>query len=186
MKFPILESERLHLTHITKKDALNLYDIFSRDDVIRYYGMDHLKSVDQAGNMVEAFQSAYENKRAIRWAIRLKGSNECIGTLGLNNLNNHGKKAEIGYDLHPNYWGKGITSEAVKKVLAYSFNELQLYRMGAVTYPQNKASIQLLERLGFKHEGVLRGYLFQNNQSHDANVYSLLKPEWVETSKGLN
>ncbi len=92
-----------------------------------------------------------------------------------------GKKAEIGYELDPFYWKQGITTEAVKVVLRYSFEELQLFRVGAVTYPQNEVSMRLLKRLSFKEEGLLRGYLYQNNQSHDAVIFSLLKTEWFQT-----
>lgn len=72
-----------------------------------------------------------------------KKTGDFVGTLGLNNLSTWSKKAEIGIELHPSYRKKGITTEAVKKVLHYSFQDLDLFRIGAVTYPQNEPSIQL-------------------------------------------
>lgn len=69
-------------------------------------------------------------------------------------------------------------TEAVREILRYSFEDLEIYRIGAITYPQNEPSIQLLKRLGFTEEGLLRGYLYQNNQSHNALVFSLLRTEW--------
>ncbi len=178
MEFQQLETERLHLVQITQEHTDRLFTIFSREDVIRYYGMDRLTSMDQASKIIDSFQSHFEKKQAIRWGIVLKETGEFIGTLGLNNLSLWSKKAEIGFELHPDFWKMGLTSEAVKVVLDYSFTELNLFRMGAVTYPQNEASINLLTGLGFKEEGRLRGYLYQNQQSHDALIFSLLKPEW--------
>lgn len=179
MVFPILETERLHLIQITSEYTESYFDIMSRDEVTNYYGMDSLMSREEAAKIVLAFQNTYEKKSGIRWGIVLKDSGQFVGTLGLNNLNRWSKKAEIGYELHPSYWRKGLTTEAVNEVLRYSFENLGLFRMGAVTYPQNEPSNLLLQRLGFKKEGILRGFLYQNNQSHDACVSSLLRTEWV-------
>ncbi|MGM7700628.1 GNAT family N-acetyltransferase [Pseudalkalibacillus sp. Hm43] len=178
MEFQQLETERLHLVQIKQGHTESFYNILSRDDVIQYYGMDRLTSMDQASKIIDSFQSHFEKKQAIRWGMVHKETEEFIGTLGLNNLSLWSNKSEIGFELHPDYWKMGLTSEAVKAVLDYSFTELELYRLGAVTYPQNEASINLLMNLGFKEEGRLRGYLYQNQQSHDALIFSLLMPEW--------
>lgn len=177
MAFPELETKRLYLVQVTEEHTQSYYEIMSQDEVTKYYGMDSLRSMEDASKIVKSFQTTYDNKRGIRWGIVLKDTGGFIGTVGLNNLSIWGKKAEIGYELHPSHWGKGFTSEAVKEVLRYSFEYLGLYRIGAVTYPQNEPSIQLLNRLGFTKEGLLRGYLYQNNQSHDAFIFSLLKSE---------
>lgn len=178
MRFPILETKRLKLVQVEKDHTQSFYDIMSRDEVTKYYGMESLKSIEDASKIVESFQNTYESKRGIRWGIVLRETGEFVGTLGLNNLSTWSKKAEIGFELHPSYWNKGITTEAVKEVLRYSFEDLEIFRIGAITYPQNEPSKQLLKRLGFKEEGLLRGYLYQNNQSHNALVFSLLRTEW--------
>ncbi|RKQ34674.1 GNAT family N-acetyltransferase [Oceanobacillus halophilus] len=178
MKFQKLETERLRLVKVTEKYTEQFYNVLSRDEVIKYYGMDPLKSIDQALMIIQSFQETFESRRGIRWGIVLKETGDFIGTVGLNNLNFRNKRADIGFELHPAHWRKGITIEAVQEVFRYSFNNLNIYRMGAITFPQNEASIQLLMRLGFKKEGVLRGYLYQNNQSHDAFIFSLLQNEW--------
>ncbi|MCT2536884.1 GNAT family N-acetyltransferase [Aquibacillus koreensis] len=179
MGFPQLETDRLHLVQIKDEYTQSYYEIMSRNDVTKYYGMDSLKSKEEARQFIDFFQKAYDEQRAIRWGIVIKESGEFIGTVGLNNLNTSKKKAEIGYELHPTFWRKGFTNEVVKEVLQYSFEELELYRVGAVTYPQNEASIQLLKRLSFVQEGLLRGYLYQDQQSHDALIFSLIEPDWI-------
>jgi ribosomal-protein-alanine N-acetyltransferase len=179
MTFPTLETERLRLVEVKEAHVARFFEIMSKDEVTQYYGMSSLKTVEEAKRIIDSFHTTFESKRGIRWGMELKETGEFVGTVGLNNLATWSKKAEIGYELHPAYWNKGITSEAVKEVLRYSFEVLDLYRMGAVTFPQNNASTHLLERLGFKKEGILRGYLYQNNQSHNAFIFSLLKPEWT-------
>lgn len=180
MGFPELETNRLNLVQVREEHTESFFEIMSKDEVTKYYGMNSLRSIEDARKIVEAFQSTYESKRGIRWGIVLKDTGDFVGTLGLNNLSTYSKKAEIGFELHPSHWNNGITSEAVKEVLRYSFEYLELIRIGAVTYPQNEPSIQLLERLGFTKEGLLRGYLYQNNQSHDAFIFSLLRTEWTK------
>lgn len=178
MKFPVLETARLHLVQIGPEHIDALFGILSKDEVTEYYGMDSLQDRHIAEKMVSAFQVGFEAQRSYRWGLVLKETGEFIGTIGLNNLNPGAKKSEIGYELHPDFWRRGLAKEAVLEVLRYSFEELGLYRMGAVTYPANEASNSMLTKLGFKQEGVLRGYLFQRGTSHDALIFSMLEPEW--------
>lgn len=180
MEFPSFETKRLYLNKIEEKDAARFFEIMSRDEVTAYCGMDSLVHHEEAIEMIRSFQTSFAMKRGMRWAIRLKETNEFIGTIGLNNLYLGSKKAEIGYELHPAYWQQGLMQEAIHGVLRYAFAELGLYRIGAVTYPENISSNRLLEKLGFTLEGRLRGYLHQRNESHDAFIFSLLKVEWLE------
>lgn len=178
MKFPVLETTRLRLIQIGPEHIDALFDILSKDEVTKYYGMDSLEDRVIAEKMVSAFQVGFEAQRSYRWGLEVKETGEFIGTIGLNNLNSGAKKSEVGYELHPAFWRKGLAKEAVLEVLRYSFEELGIYRMGAVTYPANEASNVMLRKLGFKEEGTLRGYLFQRGESHDALIFSLLGSEW--------
>ncbi|WP_409291537.1 GNAT family N-acetyltransferase [Peribacillus sp. SCS-37] len=178
MKFKELETERLKLIEITEEHAMPLYEIFSLDEVTRYYGMEPFTTVDDAANLIHSFQRMFTEKRSVRWGLQLKDEGRFIGTIGLNNLQIHNKRTEIGYEIHPHYWRKGLVSEALSAVLKYIFEELGLYRAAAVTFPENLPSSALLEKHSFQKEGLLRGYIVQGGQSHDAALYSLLKPDW--------
>ncbi|MDF2787095.1 MAG: acetyltransferase [Neobacillus sp.] len=178
MLFPTLETKRLKLIEITPIYAESIFKILSLEEVTRYYGTDTFTSIEEAKKLIDMFQKNFYEKRSMRWGIVLKKNNKFIGTLGLNGLQLKNKKAEIGYEIHPSYWRKGYTSEAINEVLRYSYLELELNRIGAVVYLENEASSNLLEKLGFKKEGVLRDYLFQNNSYHTTSMFSLLKREW--------
>ncbi|WP_404451525.1 GNAT family N-acetyltransferase [Virgibacillus necropolis] len=180
MEFPTLETKRLKLIHIDHQYDQAFFEIMSNDTVTEFYGMDSLKSVDQAIKIIDSFEDTFSKKQGMRWGIIWKETNAFIGTIGLNNLSNWSKRAEIGYELHPDHWRKGITTEAIEAVLNYAFHNLGLFRMGAVTFPDNVSSNNLLEKIGFTKEGILRGYLYQDSQSHDALVFSILRTEWVE------
>ncbi|MFX3673892.1 MAG: GNAT family N-acetyltransferase [Paenisporosarcina sp.] len=178
MSFPVLETKRLKLIELNPSHAIPLFDQFSREDVTRYYGMDPLETLEQAEKMVTNMIAGFEAKRSMRWGIQVKESGEFAGTIGLNNLQLWSKKCEVGYDLHPDYWGTGYIKEALGAVLTYCFEELNLSRVGATTFPANEASWKLLLKVGFEKEGLLRNYLYQGSQNHDAYVFSITIEEW--------
>ncbi|MCM3638844.1 GNAT family N-acetyltransferase [Sporosarcina luteola] len=185
MIFPELVTERLYLVEVNKEHAQGIFNNFSNPAVLQYYGMDPMTELKQAEKLVEHFRNSFLSSHSIRWAILRKEDNRFTGTIGLNNLSKGMKRAEIGFEIHPDYWRTGMTSEALKAVLDYSFTELGLHRMGAVTFLDNVASIGLLEKHGFVQEGILRSYLFQNGQSHDARVFSVLKNESTNLEDAL-
>lgn len=175
LMFPTLETERLCLREISKDDAEALFTCFSNENVTRYYGQETLQNLAQAAAFVDFFAENFKEKRGIRWGIEIKGNRGIIGTIGFNAWSPKHKRAEIGYEIHPTQWRKGFTSEAVYKVIQYGFDELGLTRIGAVVFVHNEASNNLLSKVGFQQEGVLRDYMYQNGTAHDTYVYSILK-----------
>lgn len=178
MSFPIFETERLQLIQLNQSHAPHLFNQFSHAEVVRYYGMDPLKTVEQAEKMIVNMNIGFAEKRSMRWGIQLKETQDLIGTIGLNNLQLWNKKCEVGYDLYPDFWGNGYVLEVLKKVLSYCFDELGLARVGAVTFPENEASWKLLLKAGFVKEGLLRNYLYQGDNNHDALIFSIIKGDF--------
>ncbi|WP_077618231.1 GNAT family N-acetyltransferase [Bacillus sinesaloumensis] len=173
--FPVLETERLLLRKITKEDSVDIFACFSNNDVTRFYGQESFQSIEQAENLIELFSKNYNENKGIRWGIERKGTKGLIGTVGYNAWMPKHRRAEIGYEIHPEHWRRGYTSEAVNTVLSYGFDVMDLTRIGAVVFLENEASNNLLLKIGFQKEGVLRKYMYQNGMAHDTNVYSLLK-----------
>ncbi len=173
--FPVLETERLLLREITKDDAEGIFACFSNENVTRFYGQDTLVNMEQAEQFVEFFSESYAKKRGIRWGIERKGTKGLIGTIGFNAWSPKHKRAEIGYEINPEQWRKGYTSEAISKIVSYGFESMGLARIGAIVFIENEASNNLLTKMGFQKEGILREYMYQNGMAHDTNVYSLLK-----------
>ncbi|WP_027954529.1 MULTISPECIES: GNAT family N-acetyltransferase [Halobacillus] len=178
MEFKELTTERLRLVEMTDGYIDDYFHILSRDEVTKYIGMPSLTHRDQADGMIQTFKEQFKSEKAIRWGILLSEEEKFIGTVGLSHLSLWGRKAEIGYELHPGYWKRGLITEAVAHVLTYAFEELGLFRVGAVTFPANTPSSRVLEKTGFLREGLLRGYLFQNGENHHAYMYSILRTEF--------
>ncbi|MBM7655179.1 GNAT family N-acetyltransferase [Neobacillus cucumis] len=183
MPFPILETKRLKLIELTHQHANAVYEILSLDVVTQFYGTSPFTLPAEANRLIDIYYKNYLDKRGIRWGIKLKENQRIIGTVGLNVLHLKNKRAEIGYELHPSCWRKGFAVEAVSEVLKFSFKKLELNRIGAVVYPENNASLSLLEKLGFSNEGLLRGYILQDGVFHDTFMLSLLKQEWEKSQE---
>ncbi|MBM7587770.1 ribosomal-protein-alanine N-acetyltransferase [Bacillus pakistanensis] len=176
---PELRTDNLILREITEQDAQALFEYFSSDKAMQFYGMNPLTTLEQMKNIVKGMASGYEKKQAIRWGIQLKDQQELIGTIGFNNWSNLHKKAELGYDLNPRYWRKGYMFEAISKVIQFGFEEILLNRIGAFVYLDNEASNRILEKIGFHQEGILKDYYFSYDRYHDVYVYRLLQSEFL-------
>jgi ribosomal-protein-alanine N-acetyltransferase len=184
MLFPVLETNRLRLDELTNDDASSIFNLFSNNSVVKYYDLEMFTELSQASNLIQFFHDRFVENIGIRWAIRLKETNQLIGTCGFNTWNPKMKNAVIGYDLLPKFWGNGYTKEAVNRIIQSAFlGELQcgeLNRIQGDTVPGNSASESLLLKVGFKEEGIRRQSGYWKNQFHDLKCFGLLKAEYSE------
>lgn len=184
MPFPVLETNRLRLEKLSKEDSSSLFELFSDKAVVEYYDLEAFTELSQASNLIEFFNSRFEENSGIRWAIRLKESNKFIGTCGFNTWSPKMKNAIIGYDLLPKYWGKGFTTEAVHRIVKAAFlSELpcgKLNRIQGDTVPGNSASESVLLKVGFKEEGLRRESGYWKNQFHDLKCFGLIRSDYSE------
>jgi ribosomal-protein-alanine N-acetyltransferase len=178
--YPTLHTPRLTLRRIQPDDTDAVFALYGDESVVSYLDIETLTTREQAADLVRFFLHRAENNPfAIRWAITLRDQPGLIGTCGYNFVDLDSHWAEIGYDLMPVYWRQGIMSEALREVLRYGFDSANLHRVEAVIEPENQASAQLLERLGFKREGVLRERLLLGGRYRDNVYYGLLRAEYL-------
>lgn len=126
----------------------------------------------------EFFISAAEKmqEKGIFYAIVSEG--KAIGGIDLTLQEDvHCRQAELGYWLNPDFWGKGIMTQAVGRICAEAFEKLPVHRIQAQVFGENTASCRVLEKCGFQREGVLRGSVYKNGQFHDSYIYALLSSE---------
>lgn len=180
VSFPILTTERLVLRKLKPEDADDLYRYFSLDEVTEFLDLDTFQTVEQAGELIRIWNQRFEDGQGIRWGIALKEDDRLIGTCGFHHWMKAHYKAEIGYELSPEYWRKGIMTEAIGGILAFGFRVWGLNRIEAFIDPRNVASRKLLEKLGLKEEGVLRECFFEKNRFVDAVLFAILRKEYMK------
>lgn len=149
--FPKLETPRLVLNALKKKDAVVVFFLRSNNEVLQYIKRTPYKDLDEAEAFITLITEFYEKGASVTWALREKDGTEMIGSICLWNFSEDRKTAEVGYDLKPEYQGKGFMNEAMKAVTTYGFTVLQLHTIEAFTSRYNMASIQLLEKNMFVH-----------------------------------
>ena len=175
--FPVLESERLVYRNHEKRDALDLFIIRSDEQVMRYMDSAPFRSIEDAQKLIENCHHSFENKEGLNWIIVEKESNAVVGYCGYWRLIRSSCRAEIGYALKPEYWGKGYMQEALKRVLDFAFNDLQVHSIAANVNPDNEHSKQLLLKMGFRQEAYFRENYLYNGRFVDSVIYSMLETD---------
>jgi ribosomal-protein-alanine N-acetyltransferase len=175
--FPEFESERLRFRKITLPDAKDLFLIRSNDEVMKFMDVPRHYSISDSEKLIHTIDESYKNETGINWSMIEKQSNNFIGYIGFIRIFYEHCRAEIGYALKPEYWGKGYMFETIKRIVRFGFEELNLHSIEANVNPLNERSKKVLERIGFKKEAHFReNYLF-DGKFYDSIIYSLLEKD---------
>jgi ribosomal-protein-alanine N-acetyltransferase len=188
-EFPVLTTGRLLLREFLASDAPAVLDIFAHEEVTRYHNLDTLHSLEEARRLIEVREGLWGKGTGIYWAITLLDQPErVIGSCGCYQLNRLFRSIEIGYDLHLDHWQQGIMSEALAAMLDHCFGRrftFRLNRVEALTDLENRASIGLLKKLGFREEGIRRQAVYWKGEFHDVRSFSLLRRDWTRRSASI-
>jgi len=173
--FPQLTTNRLALRQLSLKDEEQIYLLRSNDAVNKYLDRPKARSIEDAREFIKRINFGVDNKQSMFWAVCFADDSKLIGTICLWNFSDDNTKAEIGYELLPQYQGKGIMQEAFSKVVEFAFADLHLNTIEAWTVQQNKSSIGILERNHFKRDSELENKIDRKTESPDLIIYVLSK-----------
>ncbi len=135
-------------------------------------GFPHPYTQNDAENFINFVLT--NNEPQTQFAIDING--EAVGMIGILLKDDiYKKNAEIGYWLSEDYWGKGIMTDILKAVIEYAFKTFDVIRLYASVKSANIGSMKVLEKCGFKKEGVFVKSIFKNGQFFDEHIYSLLR-----------
>ncbi len=181
---PTLDTERLRLRHPRPEDVDALLAVFSDERTMRYWGGEPIEDLDDARRYRQGIDDGFAARHLFQWAITEQGADRLIGTVTLYRWDRVNRRAEIGFILAPDHWGRGIASEAVGAVLAFGFAEMDLHRVEADVDPDNERSRRLVERFGFRDEGMLRERWFLRGRWADSVIYGLLRRDFRHVAPG--
>jgi [ribosomal protein S5]-alanine N-acetyltransferase len=178
-RFPTLTTERLVLREVVAEDAADLL-AFRGDPEVQQYNLMPMKDTREALALVRTMQGWYVSRYAIQWGITLRGEDRVLGLCGIHDWSRERRRAALGYDLARAYWGLGIASEAVRAVLRFGFEDLDLDHIQALTVVENARSIRLLKRHGFRLERVRQeSPLEGDGRLHGRAFYGLSRVDYV-------
>lgn len=174
-----LEAERIVLRKIAIGDCETMFQNWaSLEECSRFFPWSCVKNMDAYKKKVASWVASYENGLYFNWVIEFKSSKEVIGIINLHNIDETNHSAETSYILCPRYWGKGIMTEALKRVLQYAFEEIGINRVQADVFQGNYASDKVLLKCGMRKEGVARKQYYKEGAYIDATQYAILREEW--------
>ncbi len=173
-KFPHFETDRLILDKIQTSDQENIFKGLSHPRVIRYYGVQY-SSFEETQEQMNWYTNLEKSNSGLWWAIRLRESDEFCGAIGINDQHPEFNKAEIGFWLLPQYWGKSIIAEAANTIIPFLFEHKGLHRIEAYVEAGNNKSARLLKKLGFKFEGRMVDCEVKDGKYISVNIFAKIE-----------
>ncbi|MFO0737070.1 MAG: GNAT family protein [Labilithrix sp.] len=177
VRFRPVETKRLQLFPL---DATDTRELWSAVESSRPHLEPWLPWVpfntdlDSSGRYAEASAADWDAARATRFSIRDRASHRFLGVIGLESFAHLHESVELGYWLRVDSWGKGLMTEAGKGVLDWAFSSVNAHRVRVAAATDNHPSLHVIQRLGFRFEGIARQAERVNGRWLDHAVFSLL------------
>ena len=174
-----LETDRLILRRYVNEDAAAMYKNWVSDsEVTKFLMWQPHSSQEVSQSVTEEWVKLYSDERFYHWAIVLKeNGDEPIGDIAVVDIKENVSTVHIGYCIGKAWWHQGITSEALKAVMDFMFDEVDVNRFESRHDPRNPNSGGVMKKCGMKYEGTLRSADWNNQGICDTCYYALLKSE---------
>jgi ribosomal-protein-alanine N-acetyltransferase len=181
--FPKLIGVCINLRELLVYDAQALSHLMNYNISKYLYEVPDPYSVEDALNFINTARNDFQSLSALHFAIEYKGMSEprnnypvLVGSIGLKNIDLTNKKANLGYWIGEQYWGGGIATECVRLIINYAFSsDLGLREVIAYVFPENKASIRVLEKNGMKKKGEVNEYHEISKRYRNSLKYSIIR-----------
>ncbi len=174
---PVLATPRLRLRQFRADDVDAMHACFADPEAMRFWNQPTYTKRIETERSVRSFVDCTPSYYRF-WAVADAGTDRCLGLVNYHDGHIRSRRASIGYMIDPALHRQGIATEAVTAMLDFCVSELGLHRLQAFIHPDNRASIRLIEKLGFRREGLLRDNLRVGEVWRDDLLYALLAAEW--------
>lgn len=177
-ELPVVDAPRVRLRWLTERDVDALFAIFSDPVMMRYWATPPMKERAEAERYLRSIHEGFAGKTLFQWGAELKQEGRIVGTCTLFHIDPANGRAELGYCLGSAYWGRGHMSESLTALFEFAFTTLKLRRLEADVDPRNENSLRLLDKLGFRREGLLRERWNVAGEIQDTVFCGLLARDW--------
>lgn len=174
-----LPTPQLLLRPLRPADAAAVFALHADAEAMRYWATPPWADPAQAEALIRSDLAAMAAGESLRLALTRPGEDRVLGLCTLFAWQPASRRAEIGYLLARDCWGRGLMHEALGALLEHGFGALDLNRVAADIDPRNGASERTLRRLGFQQEGVLRERWIVAGEVSDTGLYGLLRRDWL-------
>ena len=175
---PMLDTEHLLLRRMKVGDAADMFDYAKRDDVTRYLTWHSHKTEEYTKQYLQYVQKQYADGDLYDWALIDRESGRMIGTCGFTGFDFDNECGEVGYVIHPDFRGRGLAPEAVRRVMQFGFERLHLHRIKCMYMEGNEASRRVMEKCGMHYEGTFRQAMRIKDRFCTVVEYAILREEF--------
>jgi len=175
----VLQTERLILRLFQPEDVDAVQRLASAYEVaLNTLSIPHPYHDTAAAEWIAQCEKAFEEGKALNFAIVVRETGELAGSVGLVLKPDH-DKAEIGYWIGVPYWNRGYATEASRALIEYGFAECKLNRIDAGHFDRNPSSGRVMQKIGMTFEGTHRQSIKKWNEYLDVAYYAILRSEWA-------
>ncbi|SPE42920.1 putative Uncharacterized N-acetyltransferase YnaD [Candidatus Sulfopaludibacter sp. SbA3] len=165
------------LRHLDPSDVASVHELLSDWEIVRHM-LFPLCSQQESGEFI---RDAIDQPDSAPWRSIVRAitdaSSELVGLCGIVILRG-AEEGEIWYLIKPEYWGRGLATNAAAELIEFGFTELALHRIWACCLPENPASAKVLEKIGMRREGLRKRNLKIHGEWKDSILYAVLTDEW--------
>lgn len=179
-KIPTLETKRLVLRKLKVSDYADMYEYSKSDKVTKYLLWRSHPDARYTRDYLSFVQTQYRTGNFFDWAVVEKETNKMIGTCGFARLDFENNLAEIGYVINPAYWRRGYATEAVKRVIDYGFEDLNIHRIEARYIVGNEVSRRVMEKCGMSFEGIHKSSLYVKEEYVSVGYCSIVADDYIK------
>ena len=174
-----LETQRLILRRFAIEDAESMFRNWASDpEVTKYLMWQTHSDIDVSKAILESWVPLHQNPNYYNWAIVLKELGEPIGSIGVVKHKDVTKMVHIGYCIGQKWWNKGYTSEALKELIRFFFEDIGINRIESRHDPRNPNSGKVMMKCGLKYEGTMRQSDTSNQGICDTAWYAVLAEDY--------
>ena len=175
---PTLETKRLILRRITMRDAKDIFAYSKDEEVARHVLWSAQKDISEAKEYCRFMMKRYRCDQPSSWGIIEKATDRLVGTIGYMDFNEDNATVEVGYSLARWMWNGGYMTEALSRVIAYTFDAMDINRIEAQHELDNPSSGRVMDKCGMLKEGVMRQRLYNKGRYVDVALYAILKEDY--------
>ncbi|MCF8239670.1 MAG: GNAT family N-acetyltransferase [Saprospiraceae bacterium] len=162
------------MRQIRPDDQGYIFKGLSHPLVIPYYGV-QFSTFEETATQMKWYADLEMENTGIWWAVCDRADGVFLGAGGLNGVDQVHRKAEIGFWLLPEHWGRGLMQEVMPLIWKYAFEHLDLHRIEGFVESENVLCKKAMAKLPFQHEGTMRDCELKNGKWISLEIYALLK-----------
>jgi RimJ/RimL family protein N-acetyltransferase len=171
--------EKVKIRKLKLSDAKEIYEHVNDKEIAQWtLTIPYPYPEEEAAKFIRKTHYQIKTKKSYVFGIVLKETGKVIGAVGLIKINWTHKNAEAGYWMGRKYWNRGLMTEALKLLLKFSFEQLQLHRVNAYVFADNITSMRVLEKNGFQREGEVREAICKYETWKNLLIYGILRTDY--------